>query len=80
MQRPMDRGHKIFFSMAVSTIYLFPPWLVNHLSLATVIRRSTIGTSKYMQNWYFVILGRRLQAASASPVRRVDYVLTFLHL
>ena len=32
VQQPIDREHKICFTTAVSTMHLFPPWMVKRLS------------------------------------------------
>ena len=67
-----------FLTMTLSTIYLFPPWLVKPLSSVTQPLAAIQEHRVWCRSWYFVFAGWRLQAASASPVGRVDGVLTLL--
>ena len=62
-------------------IRLFPPCMVKRLSSVTATRCSTrtpsIGS---LEAGIFVIAGWRFQDVGASPVRRVDCILTYLQL
>ena len=68
----------MFYNGCVDNISV-STWMVKRLSSVTVTCRST-RTPSVFRSWYFVIPGWRLQAVSASPVRRVDFVLKYLQL
>ena len=80
VERPMDRGHKIYFTMSVSTIYPAVSTVDGEAFIISHCQRRSARTPNICRSWYFVIAGWLLQAASASPVRRVDCVLTYLQL